>query len=70
VSASLAIFFAAFFDFFSFVAFWYLVRLHRITESVGCRGRDRFNNVVDRIDKLLDYVFFRVAHGANFQWAD
>src|SRR5258706_6172176 len=61
---SLAIFFAAFFDFFGFVAFWYLVRLRRITESVRCRDRDRFNNVVDRIDKLLDYVFIPVAHGS------
>src|SRR4051812_12716028 len=60
---SLAIFFAAFLVFFCFVALWYLVRLHRITESVRCRGGERFNNVVDRIDKLLDYVFIRVAHG-------
>jgi hypothetical protein len=59
---SLAIFFAAFFGFFGFVAFWYLVRLQGITESVRCRGRDRFNNVVDRIDKLLDNVFIAVAH--------
>jgi hypothetical protein len=60
----LAIHFAALFDFFDFVAFWYRALLHRITQSVRCRDRDRFNNVVDRIDQLLDYVFIRVAHGA------